>query len=608
MSDRLLRWVEFFSLFDFEQGYIPGDLNVLPDHLSRPSSSVVVNSNPVDLIDLALFLQEHQHVLPVLPANDDVVLPDTQVQSLFYDQIAAAQKQDPETTAIVQHLLDPLRAPSSEFRTLYVVTDGVLGVRAPDGQIRTVIPSGPLRAAVCKFFHDEAGHPGVQRTLQAVGRYFYWPNMSRFVAQFVSSCAACQAAKGSNRRPAGFAEPHILPEEPASEWAVDFLDLPRSADGYNSLLVWTERVSKLVVLVPMSNQAASITALEVAKAFVDNVFCWFGLPTAILSDRGPQFRAAVWHQIWVLLGTSVKHSTPHTPHSHGDVERQNRIINEMLRTMLHSQFPDLLPRWNEYVKLIQFAMNNALVTRTGMTPLFFFFGRHPRVPASLNVPQTSLDPRSLEFVTAFQNRVQQALDRGREGQVQLIRDMAPRRDQAVHFQVGGQAWLRADECPIPGDKHFKLPWTGPFTIVAVTPSTATLDLPEHWRLLSSTFHFDKLRPFRPRLDAVGPPVPPPPPALIQDGQSWYEVDRVVKHEWRGRRQRDGQRQLHYLVRFKGYSDAYNVWRPAALLQAQGCAEHISRYHQLFNLPLPLAEPSRGEGGRGGGRTGGGRVA
>ena len=60
------------------------------------------------------------------------------------------------------------------------------------------------------------------------------------------------------------------------------MDLPRSADGHNCLLVWTERVSKLVVLVPMSNNAASITALEVAKAFVDNVFCWFGLPTAIL--------------------------------------------------------------------------------------------------------------------------------------------------------------------------------------------------------------------------------------------------------------------------------------------------------------------------------------
>ena len=61
-------------------------------------------------------------------------------------------------------------------------------------------------------------------------------------------------------------------------------------------------------------------------------------------------------------------------------------------------------------------------------------------------------------------------------------------------------------------------------------------------------------------------------------------------------QRDGQRQLHYLVLFKGYLDAYNGWRPAALLQAQGCAEHISSYHQLFNLPLPPTGFSQGEVG------------
>ncbi len=102
----------------------------------------------------------------------------------------------------------------------------------------------------------------------------------------------------------------------------------------------------------------------------------------------------MWHQIWTLLGTTVKHTTPHTPHNHGGVERQNRMVNEMLRTMLYSQFPDILPCWNEYVKLIQFAMNNALVTRTGMTPLFFFFGRDPRVPATLHMPQISLDPRT----------------------------------------------------------------------------------------------------------------------------------------------------------------------------------------------------------------------
>jgi hypothetical protein len=46
-----------------------------------------------------------------------------------------------------------------------------------------------------------------------------------------------------------------------------------------------------------------------------------------------------------------------------------------------------------------------------------------------------------------------------------------------------QAWLRADEpeCPVPGDNHFKLPWTGPFTILAVTSSTATFKLDLHAR-------------------------------------------------------------------------------------------------------------------------------
>ncbi len=75
------------------------------------------------------------------------------------------------------------------------------------------------------------------------------------------------------------------------------MDLPRSADGHNCLPVWTERVSKSVVLVPLSNQAASIMALEVAKAFVEHVFCWFGVPIVILSDCGPRFRSAGWHQI-----------------------------------------------------------------------------------------------------------------------------------------------------------------------------------------------------------------------------------------------------------------------------------------------------------------------
>ena len=38
LSDRLLRWIEVFSLFDFNQEYLTWVENVIPDHLSRPAT------------------------------------------------------------------------------------------------------------------------------------------------------------------------------------------------------------------------------------------------------------------------------------------------------------------------------------------------------------------------------------------------------------------------------------------------------------------------------------------------------------------------------------------------------------------------------------------
>jgi len=610
LSDRLLRWLEYLSLFDFKQEYIPGEHNVFPDHLSRPAEhrpatqvilgSGALNEEQLDLPALVNLLQIDQRCGTAFPVLEDMVLPDSEVHSTFYDQIVTAQRADAEIQTIVSTLQDSAKAPSCEFRTLFAVRDGVLGVPEPDGSWRLVIPDGNLRSDICRFFHDEAGHPGTQRTLLAICRYFYWPNMSRSVARYVASCSACQAAKASNRRAAGFSEPVAIPAEPATDWTIDFLELPKSANGFSCVLVCTERLSKLVVLVPMSNTTTTISATEVARAFVDNVICWFGVPAVLFSDRGPQFRSAVWHEIWKLLGSSVKHSTPHTPHSHGDVERQNRIINEMLRTMLQTQFADMLPRWDEHMKVLQFAMNSAFVTRTGMTPLYFFFGRHPRVPASLTLPHSSLDHRSLEFAASFQNRVQQARDLGRAGQISMIRSMDKKRDPSVQFRVGASAWVRSEMCPIPGDKHFLLPWAGPFPILAVSPSTATLDIPEHWRT-AKTFHFDKLALYRPRPPEVGPSLDPPQPVLLPDGTSWYEVESVVRHAWRGRRNSLGQRKLYYLVKFKGYSAAFNAWHSAESLVQHGANPIIAHYHELYNVPRPpmLEEPGGGEVGVGG---------
>ena len=193
-----------------------------PDHLSRPAelwltlAQATQATQQLDMIDSAVMLQDHKNTIPEFPANENVDLPNTHVQAHFYEQ-------DAEEATIVQPLLAPSTAASSDFRHLFVVCDG-----AAEGQLSIVIPFGPLRAAVCMLFHEGAGYPGVQCTLQAATRYFYWPNMSCFV----SSCAACQAAKGSNRLPAGFVEPHVLSEDLVNVRLI-CLGCPGQLDGHN---------------------------------------------------------------------------------------------------------------------------------------------------------------------------------------------------------------------------------------------------------------------------------------------------------------------------------------------------------------------------------------
>ena len=69
-----------------------------------------------------------------------------------------------------------------------------------------------------------------------------------------------------------------------------------------NLLVFTDWVSKLVVIVPMKKTSAS----QVATAFVDHVFCWFGVPQSLCSDQGPPFQSAqsnllLYHRLFGCL-------------------------------------------------------------------------------------------------------------------------------------------------------------------------------------------------------------------------------------------------------------------------------------------------------------------
>lgn len=75
-------------------------------------------------------------------------------------------------------------------------------------------------------------------------------------------------------------------------------DLPNS-EGFTCILVAVDWFSKACRLIPLKGL---LTAMETAKAQFQYVFCNFGIPEDIVSNRGPTFPMSGRHSSnsWVL--------------------------------------------------------------------------------------------------------------------------------------------------------------------------------------------------------------------------------------------------------------------------------------------------------------------
>lgn len=136
-------------------------------------------------------------------------------------------------------------------------------------------------------YHDTpyAGHFGVAKTRASISRDFFWPNLSTDVKAYVVTCATCQRSKGSNLRPAGKLMPLSIPPRRWDSVSMDFImEMPMTKNGYSAVLVFVDRLTKMVHLVPTRTD---VTAEETAKLYVDNVFKHHGLQKYFVSDRDP---------------------------------------------------------------------------------------------------------------------------------------------------------------------------------------------------------------------------------------------------------------------------------------------------------------------------------
>ena len=426
-----------------------------------------------------------------------------------------------------------------------------------DVQGMLIIPPGPIRAELIAEAHQPqySGHVGISSTTHNLRlAQVLWPGMRLDVQSFVAACDSCQRNKTSTQAPAGMLQPLPIPHERWDTVTMDLItDLPVTHAKHDSVVVFVDKLSKMVEIVPCKK---TIDSAGFAEVFVNSVVLRYGVPRVIVSDRDPRFTAQFMRTVVDMLGTKQALSTAFHPQTDGQTEVMNRVLEQYLRHYVSARCKD----WDAYLPCAMFAINNSRSSATGMTPYYLNYGRHPRTP--LRDWQTVISGK-VPSAVEFRKRIADALAHAAACLVQAQQRMKAsadkRRRPPPEYKVGQEVLLSTKHLHFKGFKGANarklLPrWVGPFKIAALVGKAAVrLDLLKDMGI-HNVFHVSLVKPYQ--HDGTGGT---PPVVLALDNTEQFEVERIVQERGKGKKK-------EYLVKWIGYSDAHNSWEPADGLQ------------------------------------------
>ena len=320
LSQRMARWLAYFSEYNFTVEYKPGKNNVLADALSRRpdwdpggskpntwdpggSGSDSVESRPT--LEAAV-AQCRSRMIPddhydVNRVTVSVVRP--ALTSAIQDKYA----DDPQCLEIINYLTGSSKDLSKSLRSKiarFSYSDGLLWHRIADADYaRVVVPNDTdLREQILHEHHDvmHAGHLGREKTYVSIASHFWWPHLYKWVANYVRSCERGQRVKGSRSTQAPL-HPLPIPPDCWESVSMDFIfGYPADNRGNTGILVFVDRLSKMVHLAPVKQ---TVTGRQCAALFIEHVFRLHGMPSSIVSDRDPRFTGAFWRELFRIHGT-----------------------------------------------------------------------------------------------------------------------------------------------------------------------------------------------------------------------------------------------------------------------------------------------------------------
>ena len=343
------RW--FIHIFEFNPQfkYLPGKYNTIADGLSRIGEEDDQDNNKTSF---------------------SFVIQDSE---LDMDNVKFEQERDSEIVRIVGDIKC-----DADSRHNYVLLNGLLYLKPykNGGCARLYVPE-PLRLQVLELVHSHrlAGHPGVAKTMRHLSRNFFWPGCKSDIKKFVSNCSTCQIHKGNLNKPAPL---EILPSQllPFHTVSMDIMGpFPTTEEGYRFVLVFSDYLSRYMEICPIKDK----TSVSVAEALKHRVITRHSCPRVLLSDNAREFVSQVIQDVCKFYDIHKCQIVAYKPSSNGLVERANKAILSILRTLITPTTSD----WHLFLDDVQFTLNNSINESVGESPHFILYGYDGRMPHSL---------------------------------------------------------------------------------------------------------------------------------------------------------------------------------------------------------------------------------
>ncbi|GJW09367.1 putative reverse transcriptase domain-containing protein [Tanacetum coccineum] len=374
LNMRQRRWLELLSDYDCEICYHPGKANVVADALSHKEWIKPLRVRAL-VMTIGLNLPKQ-----ILEAQIEAQKP----ENIKNEDVGGMIRKD-----IPREKLEPR-------------TDGTLCLNG-----RSWLPCyGDLRTVNMHESHKSkySIYPGSYKMYQDMKKLYWWPNMKADIATYWDNIT------------------------------MDFITkLPKSSQGYNTIWVIVDRLTKSAIFTPM-RETDSIEKL--VRMYMKEVVTRHGIHVSIICDHEPRFTSNFWRSLQKALGTNLDMSTAY----HLQIDGQSERTIQTLEDKLHACVIDFGNGWVNHLPLVEFSNNNSYHASIKAAPFEALYSRKCRSPVCwVEVGQVQLI--SLEIVQETTEKIIQIKQR-----MQAARDRqksyANLKRKPMEFQVGDSVMLR----------------------------------------------------------------------------------------------------------------------------------------------------------------------